>query len=205
MTQATWRGPLNEILYVTNRYPLTDELADTVAADMIRRRPLCSGPEVYHRAISEALLSNTTLGPPILRTDRDDTTLRDFFHRVRNRLDNGRPWPDARFVKLSPDDWPAFADAPVIATIGSGLTRLGEQHIGEHSDTALVHGTNAPVLLLRLRTGEAIALIGSYDPDVRRRRTVAMHLLDGDPAAAIASFRELCELTEDQITPPPRR
>jgi hypothetical protein len=57
MTPPTWRGPLNQILYVTNRYPLTDELADDVAADMIRRRQLSSGPEVYHQAISEALRS----------------------------------------------------------------------------------------------------------------------------------------------------
>jgi hypothetical protein len=67
-----------------------------------------------------------------------------------------------------------------------------------------VRGTDAAVLLARLRTGEAVALIGSYDPDVRRRRTVTMQLLDGDAAAAIESFRELTELTEDQITRLPR-
>jgi hypothetical protein len=85
------------------------------------------------------------------------------------------------------------------------MMRLREERIGEHAETALVRGTRTPVLLLRLRTGEAVALIGSYDPDVRLRRTVTMHLLDGDATAAIESFRELCELTQDQITPLPRR
>jgi hypothetical protein len=203
MAQPEWRGVLNQILYVANRYPFTDESVDRIAVDMIGRFQLWCGPDVYHQAISEALQSGTVLGPPTLRTEHDDTALRDFFRRLRDRLDSGRPWPDARFVRLSTDDWPAFADAPKIATIKLSSVRVHER-TWEIFDSVPVRGTNAPVVLLRLRTGEAVALIGSYDPDVRRRRTVAMHLLDGDPVAAIASFRELCELTEDQITPLPR-
>ena len=134
MAQPEWRGVLNQILYVANRYPFTDEFVDRIAVDMIGRFQLWCGPDVYHQAISEALQSGTALGPPTLRTEHDDTALRDFFRRLRDRLDSGRPWPDARFVRLSTDDWPTFADAPKIATIELTFGR-GCRHAPGRSST----------------------------------------------------------------------
>lgn len=67
----------------------------------------------------------------------------------------------------------------------------------KHSAAGMV-----PVLVLRLRTGEVVALVVSSGPSPADRRTTMLKVLDGDPSAAVASFRELTGFPAESIVPP---
>jgi len=199
ISEQEWRGTLNQILYaLIYARELDDSVADGVADMMMDRRMLPSEPEEYYQAISQALASDHLLGPQSVPTEHDEAALRQFLARLRIRLDDRRPWPGPRFVKLPPRLWPAFADAPAIARVDRAPGTVSE-HVWEDFDDAFVGGTKTPLLLLRLRTGEVLALVGSTDP--RHGPSVTVRLLEGDPAAALTSLRELANLREDQVVP----
>jgi hypothetical protein len=74
-------------------------------------------------------------------------------------MDELRPWPTAPYVRLPLGDWPRFADARAIATVP---VRMGDAEqkllVSAHR---LPGGGEPSVLMLRLGTGEEVALVGN--------------------------------------------
>ena len=82
-----------------------------------------------------------------------------FLGRVSRELAARRPWPAPRFAKVDVAEWPTFGAATPIARV----------HRPAHQLTGAVgypfeHVGRLPVLILRLGSGEVIALLGSVDP-----------------------------------------
>ena len=55
------------------------------------------------------------------------------------------------------------------------------------------------MLILRLRTGEVVALVGSVDP--HPTPFALMHRGPGDTAEVVAHFRELTRFRAEDVTP----
>jgi hypothetical protein len=201
MTEDEWRGILNQLLYVLEYHPVPDDPAvDAIAENMIERRILPSGPEEYYHAYSQALQSARLLGPQSLPTRHDEASLRDTIARLLFRLDERRPWPQQRFAKLQTAEW-TYADAPTTAVLRA--TRgLVEERIWQVFDYVGVAGARTPVIILRQRTGEIVAMIASTGPRPQDRSTVALRVLHGDPTEALASFMELTGFAAGVVVTP---
>ncbi len=198
MTEGEWRGTFNQVLYalVYHQY-VDDSAADAIAQLMIDRRLLPSGPAMYYQALTQAQLAGNLLGPEAIPTDHDEASLRTFIPLLLRRLDERRPWPEARFVRLPPEDWP-WAEARVVATIEASYEAV-ETGVVHGFEFVYVDGVRNPVMVLRQRTGEVIAIVNSTGPDPADRRTRTLRVLQGDPIEALASFMELSGFAEDMV------
>jgi len=200
MTEEEWRGILNHLLYVVQfDRELSDATIDEIAEKMVVRRGLTAGPEVYYQALSQALHAEYLVGPQSIpmAIQHDDSRLRDVIARLLPRLDARRPWPAARFIQLPVGDWP-WEQAPTVATIRAGFHDVMGRtwHFFDH---VKVDGVLTNVMVLRQRTGEVIALVGSTGPRPADRRSTFFRVLAGDPAEALASFMELTGFTADDV------
>ncbi len=201
MNEDVWRGTLNQLLYVLEYYPAPEDAAiDAIAENMVERRIVPNGPEEYRQAYAQALQAPQLLGTQSLQSVHDEASLRDIIARLLPRLDVRRPWPDERFVKLQSAQWP-YADAPTTAVIRT--TRgLVEERIWQVFDYVGVAGARTPVIVLRQRTGEVVALIASTGPRPQDRSTVALRVLHGGATSALASFMELTGFGADMVVTP---
>ncbi len=90
-------------------------------------------------------------------------------------------------------EWPTFGQATPIARIDRPAHQLTGA-VGHPFDRA----DDRPVLLLRLRTGEVMALLGSTDP--RSTSFTVLQRDPADPSELLAHFRDLTALRPTDIT-----
>lgn len=206
VAEQTWRGLVNQVRYALAYVRQPDEAtAQVFAQRMIERRVFPSGPQAYLDGLAQAaqapqLIEAPTPGGP------DEATLRAFCGQIVAHLRHARAttyadgWPPERFTQLPARDWP-WASAPVTAVVAAGLHEVSARtwRIFEFSHSP--EGTTA-VLVLRLRTGEVVALVVPPGPSLADRRRTMLKVLDGDPATAVASFAELTGFPADSIVPP---
>lgn len=193
----TWQMVVGQLLYaVEPNVELDDELAQRLAKLMIERRGFPSGPEVYHWGLSQAVTQEDLLAGQVLPTRHHDAALREFFQRIVRHLDAARPWPPPRWERLSADDW-SWRQAPTTAVIKGGLSYVhGRFH---HFPDRLADGGEAThVLVLRLRTGEVVALEVLAAPTPADART-RVKVLAGDPNTAVDSMIELAEIRPEDV------
>lgn len=189
------RGVMNQLFYPIDGAPdLSDATAARLVDNIIEGR-LFSAPVTDFAAAIDQTLRAGGLHPQTVSSTRRYTEpeLMEFLGRVARALDSRRPWPPPRFAKLDVAEWPSFGSATPIARIdrpahqltgalGYSLDRVGQ----------------LPVLILRLRTGEVVALLGSVDP---RATSFALLQRDpGDPSEIIAHFRTLTGFHPTDIT-----
>ncbi len=201
MSEARWRGLLDHLYYASVYTGVVDDDAiEALAVHIVERLSMPAGPDVYYQAFSQALQAERLLGPENLPFPQSEETMREIIARLLARLDARRPWPTAaRFERLPLAEWP-WAEAPNVATIRGGSTTL-DGRIWKVFDFAKVDGVLTPVLVLRQRTGDVIALVCSTGPKPTDRRTAWLRVLQGDPARALAAFMELTGLGEDVVVP----
>ena len=159
MTRDEWREASDDILWKSMFVrDLTDAVVDHGARDLIASRYADKSPGFYYDGIEAALRSDEVL-TAAHRTPHAEPVFRDFLRRIRARMDELRPWPTPPYVRLPLDDWPRFADARAVATVP---VRMGDAEqkllVSAHR---LPGGGEASVLMLRLGTGEEVALVGN--------------------------------------------
>jgi hypothetical protein len=159
MTRDEWREASDDILWKSMFVrDLTDAVVDHGARDLIASRYADKSPAFYYDGIEAALRSDDVL-TAAHRTPHVEPMFRDFLRRIRARMDELRPWPTPPYVRLPLDDWPRFADARAVATVP---VRMGDAEqkllVSAHR---LPGGGEASVLMLRLGTGEEVALVGN--------------------------------------------
>ncbi|HEY7222056.1 MAG TPA: hypothetical protein VH561_00305 [Micromonosporaceae bacterium] len=196
-SDPAWRAVLNQLIYgLTYVRELDDAVAQVFARRMIERRIFGAGAESYHRALEQAAREPALFGPAALPTDHDEQDVRRFCARVVHYLDVGQPWPDQRFVRLPITAWP-WEQAPVTAVIRTGMHGVSAAvwHVFEFVHR--VHGV-MPVLVLRQRSGDVLALVVRTGSPAQRR-TTELKVLQGDPGPAIESFVDLTGLPADAV------
>jgi hypothetical protein len=202
MTQD-WRGPINGLLYGLIFAPeITDELVAGCADAAVNYTVLGDGPEVYYEAIETALTSGERLDNLGQLPQFDEAQIAGFLRAVATRLDALRPWPEPKFIRLEASTWATFANAVPIARLDASILRVRK----------IVRGVFEPVgdaqpgryvLMLKLATGEIVALLGSHGP---REKVTLLTDARVDPAEVIEHFTAATGFPADEMTSiPPTR
>jgi len=195
------RGRMNELLYAIDSAPdLTDATAARLVDNMIEGRPFASTPVADFAAALAQTVAAGALHPQTAEMSRRFTErdLFDFVTRVSAQLEARRPWPPKKFTKLDIAQWPSFGTATPIAQVNRPTHQINGA-TGLPFDEVPAGDAKLPVLIVQLRTGEVVALMGSVDP----RSTQFTLLLRGpeDPASVLAHFRDLTGFRPEDITP----
>lgn len=192
---APWRGTINQILYGAQQGRLDDAAAERTAQAMVDHRVFGNGPAAYLSAIEQALRSDDALveGLPVRVQEAE---FRDFLSRLRERLIALQPWPEPRFRKLPVSEWASFGLARPIARIDKSVQGVADR-LPSIFDNVAIGDVRLPVLMLRLRTGEDVALMGSTDT---KAQTVTLLQRDPrDPRETIEHFTEFTGLAAEPL------
>jgi hypothetical protein len=193
-----WRGPINEILYgLIFTREITDEIVNGCADAAVQYTVLGLGPEAYYQAIGEALASGEELDSLHQLPQFDHAQVVGFLGAVAKRLDELRPWPEPKYRRLDPTSWATFRDAVPIARLDASILRVRNIVRGVFEPAGDAH-PGQYVLMLRLATGETVALLGSY---ARGEKISLLTDATGDPAEVIEHFTAATGFPADKITP----
>jgi hypothetical protein len=190
MDQDHARGVMNQLFYPIDSAPdLSDATAARLVDNMIEGRLFSATVAEFAAAIDQTLRAGT-LHPQTAEVSRrySAAELLEFVRRVARLLDERRPWPPPRFAKLDIAHWDSFGHAAPIARIDKPEHQLSAA-VGHSFDEVPTGNGKLPLLILQLRTGEVVALMGSVDP-----RSTSFALLrrgPEDPADVIAHLRDL--------------
>ncbi|MCW2640537.1 MAG: hypothetical protein JWP76_2843 [Dactylosporangium sp.] len=201
MDLNTLRGLSNEVLYGIDRVPdLTDEAVVAACVDsLINRRHFLHPVEEYAESIN-LILREGRLSTQALEMSRrySETELLEFLARLARQLDERRPWPLPAFVKLDVAQWSSFADAKPIARINRPMMKINDI-LNKSFDNVPIGAEKLPVMILELRSGDVVALMGSVNP--RSTMFALMQRDPGDPAEVIARFCEFTDFSPEEVVP----
>ncbi|GAA4523813.1 hypothetical protein [Amycolatopsis samaneae] len=179
-----WRGYVNQLTYAVDlTHQVEDGFVAALADDLVHQRTFTQPVADYHRAVDAALASGETIA---FGDEQDEAVTRDFLARFKQVLDDRRPWPEPRFRQEEPDTWPAMRDAPVLARIPLSVRQVQER-LNRMFDTVTGGDGEVDVLILRLRTGQVVALAHKHASGPLGVDLVART----DPASTLAAFHEL--------------
>jgi hypothetical protein len=197
-------GLINQICY---RLQFVPDLSDDVvlrraADDLINRISFLHPVEEFYEAIvfttRHGRLSSMALD--VAGERHSEAEILDFLARLAQHLDERRPWPRPAFLKLDVEQWSTFGDAKPIARINRPMHQINGI-LNNSFDTVPIGAEKLPVMILELRSGDVVALMGSIDP---RSTVFALMQRDpGDPTALLARFRELTGFAPEDVVPLP--
>jgi hypothetical protein len=192
-----WRGPINGLLYGIIFAPeITDEVVAGCADAAVNYTVLGDGPEVYYQAIHEALASGERLDGLGQLPQFDQEQIAGFLRAVAARLDVLRPWPEPKFRRLDAAAWATFTNAVPVARIDASILGVRKIVRGVFEPA----GDSSPgryVLMMKLATGETVALLGSAGP--KEKVTLLTDTAD-NPAEVIEHFTAATGFPADKIT-----
>ncbi len=190
-----WREVIDAVLY---GLMYTDEItAETVewnADRAVRYIYFDLGPEVYYRAIHDGLESGEAFNRRWVPQFTQEQVAA-FLRAMAARLDEMRPWPEPACRRLDDDMWSEFGHAVPIALLDdsiAGVMGTLQQAFGRTGD-----GSKNEVLMLRLQTGEAVALLGSHVSD---DPVTLLTDAGGDPEEVIKHFVTATGFPAEKVT-----
>jgi hypothetical protein len=193
-------GLMTLFLYGIDKAPdLGPSIVDLMADDLVNQIHYRQPVQDYFDAFG-VVLSRGQVPPHALEGIRrySPAEVLDFIGRLHAKLDEQRPWPRPRFTKLDLAEWPSFATAKGIARIAA-LSSEVEARFNTGFDKVPTGAGDLPVMILELRSGEKVAILGSTE---RGSRVYTLLARDpNDPATTIGHFRELSGFPEDQVAP----
>lgn len=193
-------GLMTLFLYGIDKAPdLGPSIVDLMADDLVNQIHYRQPVQDYFDAFG-VVLSKGQVPPRALEGVQrySPAEVLDFVGRLHAQLDRQRPWPRPRFAKLDLSEWPSFATAKGIARIAA-LSSEVEARFNEGFDRVPTGAGDLPVLMLELRSGEKVAVMGSTEPGSRVYTLLAQK--PGDAAATIDHFREFSGFTDEQVAP----
>jgi hypothetical protein len=201
MTGEPWRGVNNAVLYSVQFDRVLDGPAvDRIARLLLENTPLRLTPQQAYDALAHALRSDTPLTGDMPQP-HGEREFRGFLRDLLGRLDAMRPWPQAPYDRLDAARWADFTGARPIGRLGMGYVQAQER-LKKIFDRVEDGGTRE-VLLLRLRSGAEVALVGAPGA---REVTVLQRPIDEPaqpPAQALAELASATGFRPDELTPLP--
>jgi hypothetical protein len=195
----SWQGVNGGVLYsVQFARQLDGATVDRIARWLLSRPLWDLTQQQEYDALADALRSDAQLTEFIPERHTEEA-YRDFLRRLLARLDEARPWPELPFQVLGMSHWENFAGARAAARIGLSVKKIQER-FGRVMVKLTLDGSDRNVLMLRLRSGDEVALVnpwwpGSTDTTVLKR---------GHASSAeqmIAEFINGTGLDADEIRP----
>jgi|GEM_PF-3435456 len=141
------------------------DLVADAAQDLIDRVSYAPTVAEFYPALADAVAAADLPDDIVELTDgfgREE--ILDFLERVVAELDRRRPWPDPALMAVDPQQWPSIGASRPIGWVHMFTDELEwalKESIGDVPDDDL------PLLVLRLRGGQLVALVGE-DPDPER-------------------------------------
>lgn len=163
------RVVIGTLLYTGKFEQLDDVLVDRRARALIEEPLRELTVEEEYRAIDEALRSGAQLTsvialPDFITERHSEQDFRDFLRRLLNRLDTMRPWPEAPHREVGVGRWRDYRDARVVGR--ASMNAINPNGLVNYVFTGLGDGERKLyVLILRLRSGDEVALAGPWWPD----------------------------------------
>jgi len=193
----TWRSASNAVLYsVQFKRELDDAVVDRIARAVLKEPLWHLTPQQEYEALAEALQSDAQL-TELIPDKHSEDAYRAFLRRLLARLDEARPWPELPFQELSTSRWESFASARPIGRISLGSMNMQERL---HRGLAKIDDTDRQILMLRLRSGDEIALVTPWWPG-----SSDTALLQADaarsPEQVIAEFMNCTGLDAGDVRP----
>lgn len=190
-----WHGPVNQLLYgLIFTREITDEIVRFNAESAIHNSTLSLGPDVYYEAIKEALASGDDLASAQL-PQFDHTAITNFLTAVADRLDTLRPWPERPFHQLDAAAWAKSGCTTPIALIDAPILDLTNL-LNVRFSPAGIAAPGQYVSLIGLRTGEIVALLGSY---ALGEKVALLADVSGDPKTTIERFIALTGIPPEKV------
>ncbi|MQA86274.1 MAG: hypothetical protein GEV03_16975 [Streptosporangiales bacterium] len=195
------------LLYAVKFERRDDALVDRMARGLVEEPLRELTLEDEYQAIVEALASSATLSdvigmPDWVRTAPGEEEFRDFLRRLRDRLDAMRPWPTPPHRELDESRWPAeYAHARVVGRIK--MRYVDAQGKVNYVFFSVQDGDlKRWVLILRLRSGDEVALVAPWWPDSKH---VAVLSRDPDrpPSEVLAALFDGTRFTSEDVEPVP--
>jgi hypothetical protein len=191
-----WHDAINEILFgLTYTDEITDETVRWNADSALHYTTLTLGPEVYYQAIMEALASGERLDSLGQLPQFDRAQIADFLRALANQLDALRPWPEPKVRQLEVDAWITFRHAVPIARLTVSIREVTDV-LQKGFRPAGDAEPGMKVLMLKLATGETVALLGSYS---RGDDVTLLSDATRDAAEIIDHFTEATGFPSDQV------
>ncbi|RZS40710.1 hypothetical protein EV193_10321 [Herbihabitans rhizosphaerae] len=156
------------ILHTVRDSARDDSTARRIALALIQEPITEFSQDEQYGALTEALGSEVSLSTIIdlsyVPSPPSEEEFRAFLERVRAHLDANRPWPTPPHRGLDSRRWPSeYANAAVVGRIG--LHIVGVRNKVKYLFRTEDGGSGRNVLLLRLRSGDEIALVTGWWSD----------------------------------------
>lgn len=139
------------------------EIVADAAQDLIDRISYAATVSEFYPALAESVAAGTLPGEALeLAGGFDAAQILDFFARLVTELDRLRPWPDPALVSVDPATWPSMGSSVPIGWVDLPIDDLEWAVKAPFGD---VIPDEPPMLVLRLRDGRVVALVGDEDPE----------------------------------------
>lgn len=193
-------GLMTLFLYGIDKAPdLGPSTVDLSADDLLNQVHYRQPAQDYFDAFGAVLRSGRVPAHAMEGVERySQPEILDFISRLHAKLDQARPWPRPRHRKVDVSEWPSFAHARGIARITALPSRV-ESMFRSDFDKVSTGSGDLPVMILELRSGELVAILGSTELGSRTYTLLARDAKD--PAATIAHFRDVTRFTEEEVAP----
>lgn len=201
MDSAMTTALIGELLYGIDKVAsLRDPDTQARFAEFIIDRRYFPGTvEEYSEAIGSTVRQGRlATATREISTRFSETELLAFLSEVGRLLDERRPWPRPSFVKTDISRWEEFSTGRAVAEIHRPTMDI-EGLLNASFDEVSVGDDRIPVMILELRTGDVVALLGSVLP-----RSMTFTLLRreaGGAAELIARFCDLTGFASDEVIP----
>ncbi|WP_156095050.1 hypothetical protein [Nocardia lijiangensis] len=142
------------------------EIVADAATDLIDRISYIETVDEFYPALAQAVAAETV---PELAIDLaggfPEEQILDFLRRLVAELDRRRPWPGPALVPVDPRTWPSIGSSVPIGWVDSDISDLEWAVKAGFADVP--EGDN-PLLVLRMRGGQLVALVGDEEPNPTR-------------------------------------
>ncbi|MFI6172428.1 hypothetical protein ACIBCN_37010 [Nocardia sp. NPDC051052] len=139
------------------------EIVADAAQDLIDRISYAATVTEFYPALVESVVAGTLPDEVLeLAGGFDTAQILDFFARLVTELDRLRPWPDPALVSVDPATWPSLGSSVPIGWVDIHIDDLEWAVKAPFGD---VVADEPPMLVLRLRDGRVVALVGEQEPE----------------------------------------
>ncbi|MFI9403297.1 hypothetical protein [Nocardia sp. NPDC052316] len=164
------------------------EIVADAATDLIDRISYLAKVEEFYPALAQVVTAGVVpeLAVELAGGFTEDEIL-DFVRRLVGELDRRRPWPKPALVSVDPLTWPSMGSSVPIGWIDIAISDLEWAVKAAFADVP--DGENT-LLVLRIRGGQLLALVGDAEPNPTRFLVLLPDAEDQQDPAEVMAYLE---------------